>query len=209
MACFPMFMDLTGRECLLVGGGRVALRKIRTLSDFDAHITVISPEVCPELEQYAQERPEQIRVFRRYFAPEDCAGKALVVAATNDRDVNHGVFESCKARNIPVNTIDCREECTFLFPAYVKEQNVVAAFSGSGNSPLIAQMLKEQAKQYLLPVLGDLNERMGQLREEDFFRKLPESDRKTIYRMLYNRTLERGGVPDENEIQELMKNYAL
>lgn len=192
MAHFPMFVDLTGKPCLIAGGGRVALRKAGVLLDFGAAVTVIAPEVCDELAALA------VSVEKRCFRDEDCVGSMLVVAATDDRTVNHRIAAVCREQGIPVNVIDSREESTFLFPAYQKTGNVVAAFSGSGNSPLIAQKLKEQTQ--LPPILGELNDLLGCLRTDEQVKA--DSRRKQLYQKLYDTAMERGKVPDWAEIQE-------
>lgn len=196
MAHFPMFVDLTGKPCRIAGGGRVALRKARVLLDFGADVTVIAPEICDELAEL------EVSARKRPFRDEDCAGAMLVVAATDDRAVNHRISAVCAERGIPVNVIDSREESSFLFPAYQKTGDVVAAFSGSGSSPLIAQKLKEQTQ--LPPVLGELNDLLGRLRRDERIKAYPQ--RKQLYQMLYDTAMERGEVPGWAEIQEWMNH---
>lgn len=196
MAHFPMFIDLTGKPCRIAGGGRVALRKAQVLLDFGASVTVIAPEICDELAALA------VHTQQRRFRGEDCAGAVLMVAATDDRAVNHEIAVRCAQLGIPVNVTDSGEESTFLFPAYQKTGDVVAAFSGSGSSPLIARKLKEQTQ--LPPVLGELNELLGRLRKDEQVRKL--SHRKQLYQTLYDIAMERGTVPDWAEIQEYINH---
>lgn len=198
MACFPMFVDITGKPCLIVGGGRVALRKAKTLLDFGAEVSVVAPEVCPELAQLPA------AIAKRVFQPEDCKSKLLVVAATNDRSVNHEIAQCCRSQNIPVNVIDSREESTFLFPAYQKEGDVVAAFSGSGDSPLIAQKLKERT--VIPPIFASLNALLGSLRRDSKWKQLPEADRKRLYHKIFDIALERDCLPEPEEIQEWIKH---
>lgn len=198
MAHFPMFVDLSGKPCLVVGGGQVALRKVKALLDFGADITIVSPEVCPQLLQLP------VFVVPRVFDERDCSGMTLVVAATDDRGVNHRIAVCCRKLGLPVNVIDSREESSFLFPAYQKSGDVVAAFSGSGNSPLIAQKLKEQMP--LSPILGELNALLGQLRTEPAVRELDEAYRKLLYLKLYDTAMQRGSLPTGVEIQEWIDN---
>lgn len=194
MACFPMFVDITGKPCLIVGGGKVALRKAKTLLDFGADVSIVSPEVCPELAQLPA------AIAKRVFLPEDCKSKLLVVAATNDRAVNQAVGEYCRLHSIPVNVIDSREDSTFLFPAYRKEGDVVAAFSGSGDSPLIAQKLKERA--VIPPIFAPLNTLLGSLRRDSKLKSLSEAAKKQLYHTILDTALERDSLPQPEEIQE-------
>lgn len=198
MACFPMFVDITGKSCLIVGGGKVALRKAKTLLDFGAEVTVLAPEICPELAQLP------VTVVKRTFQTADCAGHVLVVAATNKREINHQIALFCQKAVIPVNVIDSREESSFLFPAYRKEGDVVAAFSGSGDSPLIAQKLKERA--VIPPIFGPLNRLLGSLRQSGAVKGLTEPSKKALYYKVYDTALERDALPDSAEIQEWIQH---
>ena len=134
MAYFPMFVQLKNKKCLVIGGGRIALRKIEVLKDFEADVTVIAPEMIPQIRQI-----DKIRRIFRTFMEEDFKEAELVVAATNDPKVNSEISKICMQRKIPVNAVDQKEDCSFIFPSYVKEGEVVAAFSSGGQSPLITQ----------------------------------------------------------------------
>lgn len=201
MACFPMFVDLTGKSCLVVGGGRIALRKVKTLLDFGADITVVAPQISTELSAIPG-----VTLLPRGYRSEDCADRVLAIAATNDRGLNRSVALDCKARNIPVNVIDSQEDSTFLFPAYTRQGDIVAAVSSGGSSPLITQKLKKQIEPLLTPTLVELNSLLGNLREEPRMHALDEAARKKIYADIYEITLFRGTVPADGEIQEMIAN---
>ena len=124
MAYFPMFVQLKNKKCLVIGGGRIALRKIEVLKDFEADVTVIAPEMIPQIRQI-----DKIRRIFRTFMEEDFKEAELVVAATNDPKVNSEISKICMQKKIPVNAVDQKEDCSFIFPSYVKEGEVVAAFS--------------------------------------------------------------------------------
>ena len=105
---FPLFVDLTGRQCLVVGCGKIGAHRAEVLLRYGAKVTVVSPEGEP---------PEGAEWVKRAFRPEDLDGKFLVTAATDNRQVNHTIYERCVQQNIWVSTADNREECTFFFPA--------------------------------------------------------------------------------------------
>ena len=151
MAYFPMFVQLKNKKCLVIGGGRIALRKIEVLKDFEADVTVIAPEMIPQIRQI-----DKIRRIFRTFMEEDFKEAELVVAATNDPKVNSEISKICMQRKIPVNAVDQKEDCSFIFPSYVKEGEVVAAFSSGGQSPMITQYLKEKIKPNLTEELGQI-----------------------------------------------------
>ena len=115
MAYFPMFVELEGRPCLIVGGGAVALRKARRLLPYGPCLTVVAQSFVPELEAL-----EGAALCRRAFRPRDVEGQALVVAATGDGALNREIAALCRARRLPVNAGAAKANCTFLFPALVR-----------------------------------------------------------------------------------------
>ena len=144
MAYFPMFISIEDKPCLVVGGGRVALRKAKGLLDFGAKVTLVA-------EMVGLHKLENIQIHKRCFRESDLYEQewALVVAATDDRQVNSKISAYCHKAGIPVNVADCREECTFYFPAYCKEGDTVLGISTSGRSPSLAKHLREKAEESL------------------------------------------------------------
>lgn len=134
MPHFPLFIDLSGRPVLVVGGGVVALRKVQKLLPFGPRLRVVAPEVCREI----TETPG-VSTARRRFRPADLRpAPALVIAATDDRGLNHRISRLCRARRIPVNVADDPAACTFLFPALVTRGNLSAGVCTGGASPAAA-----------------------------------------------------------------------
>lgn len=173
MAYFPMFISIEGKPCLVVGGGRVALRKARGLLDFGAKVTVVAETACVQVAKEAAEKKSSseinglhnsgsIRICLRSFRESDLHEQewALVVAATDDRQVNSTISAVCHKMGIPVNVADCREECTFYFPAYCKEGDTVLGISTAGKSPSLAKKLREKAEESLPQWLEEQEERM-------------------------------------------------
>lgn len=203
MAYFPMFVDLTDKTCLVVGGGEVAYRKVKTLLDFDAKVTVVAESVCPRLAGLAGARnvtsenkmltacgqdaekadalEQKITICVRPFQKEDCDGRLLVVAATDDKELNHNIAEYCKAAGIMVNAVDQKDDCSFIFSSYVREQNLVAAFSSGGKSPVLTQYLKKKETDILTSFLGTLNEYMGDIRADIISKYDSEEERKRAF----------------------------
>lgn len=198
-----MFIELKNRQCLVVGGGRVALRKVKVLRDFGADILVTAPVILPEIISV-----KGVRCVEKCFEPEDVRGKDLVVAATDDADLNHQVSAACQREKIPVNAVDQTKDCSFIFPAYLKEGEVVAAFSSGGLSPVMTQYLKEQMRPVMTPFLGELASHLGGIRELVRRHTDTEGERKEIYRELLRLALKAGTVPGENDIEEIIKKYS-
>lgn len=123
---FPLFLDLTGKSVVVVGGGAIAHRRVETLMAFGARVTVVTPEWRQAVVSGVDWKP-------RPYAIGDLEGAVLAVAATDSRAVNRAVGEEARARNIPVSVADCAEECTFFFPAVCRSGGLVAGVVGDGS----------------------------------------------------------------------------
>lgn len=206
MAYFPIFYDVKERVCLVVGGGVVALRKIQALLEFEAKVVCVAEQVSEELLRLSEEKENyQLELIRKSYEPADCDGKALVIAATDDEKLNHRIAEYCKDRGILVNAVDQKEDCSFIFPAYVREKNLIAAFSSGGNSPVIAQYLRDQEQDILTPLLAELNECMGEWRPKIQTAYETVEERKRVYQRILRMTLDSGEIPGEDEIKAILE----
>lgn len=194
MAYFPMFVDMTERECLIVGGGNVAYRKVIVMLDFGAKVTVVAEDICEELGKLTIEN--QITFIKRRFERKDCDGMEMVIAATDDNALNHEIAEYCKANGIMVNAVDQKADCSFIFPSYIKEKNLVAAFSSGGNSPVLTQYLKCKEQEILTPFLGELNEYMGQIREKVIAQYDTQAERKRVFKEKLCAAIDNGRIPE-------------
>lgn len=209
MAFFPMYIDLTDKNCLVIGGGNIALHKVKVLLDFDARVEVVAEKVSDELYSMEALSDGKLKIKCRTYQNEDCLEKTLVVSATDNTVLNHSVAEYCKKQGIPVNAVDQKEDCTFIFPSYVKEQNLVAAFSSGGNSPLLTQELKKAEKNILTPLLGEINECLGACREYVQEHIKDTKLRGITYREIYEESIQNNQVISEERIQELIEKYEL
>lgn len=210
MAYFPMFVDMTERECLIVGGGNVAYRKVIVMLDFGAKVTVVAEDICDELRKlkiddiasedktgsYTANKENRITFIKRRFERKDCDGMEMVIAATDDSVLNHEIAEYCKAKDIMVNAVDQKADCSFIFPSYIKEKNLVAAFSSGGNSPVLTQYLKGKEQEILTPFLGELNEYMGQIREKVIAQYDTEAERKRVFKEILCAAIDNGRIPE-------------
>jgi len=135
-------LRLTGRECLVVGGGAVGLEKVEGLLACDGAVTLVSPDAVPELEAYAREG--SIRWERREFADSDLDGKFLAIAATSITDVNISVYEGAERRAMLCNVVDVPPLCNFILPAIVRTGPLAIAISTAGASPALAKRMKRE-----------------------------------------------------------------
>lgn len=140
MDFFPIFMKLRERRCVVIGGGEVALRKVGMLLKAGARVTVVAPQLCAELSGW--HTGQKIEYLQGLFDPVDMEGAALVIAATNDADINRQVSVAAQSRNIPVNVVDAPELCTFIVPSVVDRSPLVIAISSGGAAPVLARMLR-------------------------------------------------------------------
>lgn len=141
MKHYPLFMDLAGRACLVVGAGAVAARKVRALLACGARVTVVGER--PAAAFRALER-RGVRLAPRRFRAGDVARQALVIAATDDRAVNAAVAVAARRRGIPVNAVDDPQNCTFIVPAVLRRGDLTVAISTGGKSPAAARLVKQR-----------------------------------------------------------------
>ncbi len=162
MKYFPIFFDLWAQKVLVVGGGEVALRKVVLLEQSGAAITLVAPEILPELRERAA--AGKIQVHIREFLPADLSGARLVIVATSRRAVNRWIAALSEARAIPVNVVDDREASRFIVPAIVDRDPVLAAISTSGTSPVLARRLRERLEAAIPKNIGALASWLRSLR---------------------------------------------
>lgn len=184
MACFPMMLHLKDRFCLVAGGGAVAFRKVLVLRDFGARVTVAAPHLCSELEEIPD-----IEKIKREFSEQDMERAFLVVAATDDREQNHKISELCHKKGVLVNAVDQPEDCDFIFPSYLKEGEVIAAFSSSGQCPVVTQYMKEKNRDIVTGSLGTAADVLGSIRSDVKAMGLSAEERRALYEMLLARLL--------------------
>ena len=139
-AYYPMFADLKGRRCVVVGGGLIAQRKVTTLLQYGAQVRVISPRVTRRLARYATQR--KIGYAPRRVRPSDLRGAWLVYAATDDQRINELVYRTATKARIFTNVVDQKPLCSFIAPAIVKRGELVIAVSTGGASPALAKQLR-------------------------------------------------------------------
>jgi len=137
MDYLPAFHNVRGKLCLVVGGGEVGTRKAGVLLEAGACVRVVAPEIDPELLGQPGVEPIVAR-----FEPQHLDGVILVIAATNDRDVNRRVSELAQARHLPVNVVDDPELCSFILPAILDRSPLMVAFSSGGGSPVLTRMMR-------------------------------------------------------------------
>ncbi len=138
---YPVFLNLTGRRCVIIGGGQIAEGKITKLLDSGAKIIVISPDATQGIRRFAKRGDIEFNL-RKYQAG-DLQGAFLAIAATNDREVNQEIFEEAEKLGVLLNAVDDVPRCSFIAPSIVESGPVTIAISTGGASPALARKLRE------------------------------------------------------------------
>ena len=159
---FPVMLDLEGRECLVVGAGVVAARKVAGLLDAGARVTVVSPVLAPAVLDIA--RDGRLRWWPREYAKGDVTGFALVMVATDDEAVNALVAAEARERSIWVNCADDPARCDFILPSVLRRGPLTVAVSTGGASPTVAHMVREELELVLPSDYGALTEVVADVR---------------------------------------------
>lgn len=163
MKLYPVNLVVEDVRCVVVGGGEVAVRKVRGLLDAGAIVTVISPNIHPDL--YKMEKQGKVNLVDREYQFGDLEGAALVIAATDDEEMNEIVAQDAVEENVLANVADNPALCRFTLPAVVRRGDVTVAVGTGGLSPALARKLKEKLEKTVGPEYGELARILGELRE--------------------------------------------
>lgn len=216
MGYFPFFVELEGKRGVIVGGGKVAARKVEKLLAFDPKLTVIAPDIeaCVRIQGESLQKDAAVSLHfeERAFRAEDLRGADFVVAATDDEALNGRIADICKEKRIPVNVVDDRERCTFFFPALVKEGPLTVGISTDGKSPLAASWVRQEIAGMLPESFGEVINLLGQIRPLVLELVAGEEDRKKLFEELFfycMECLERKKKVTAEELTNLVKSGSI
>ncbi len=160
---FPIFLKLEGRQCLVVGAGKVGEPKIGGLIETGAHIRVVAREASPAVREWGREG--RIELELRAFTPNDLAGAFLAVVATNSRTLNERVYHEAQRRGVLCNVVDVPDLCDFFYPAVVRRGDLQIAISTAGQSPSLAQKIRQQLEKQFGPAYTSWVTELGETRK--------------------------------------------
>jgi precorrin-2 dehydrogenase/sirohydrochlorin ferrochelatase len=163
-AYYPVYLDLTDKLCLVIGGGTIAEDKIDKLKGFGAKISVISPDLTPSLEASAARG--ELEWHPREYRKGDLHGVFLGIAATNRREVNESIFREAMELGVLMNVVDKPDQCSFIAPSVVKRGEVTLAISTGGASPALARKLREELSACPTLEWADLADVLAEARKE-------------------------------------------
>lgn len=168
---FPIYVKLAGREVLVVGAGAVGESKIGLLLDTGARIRVVALQARDRVRRWAE--TGEIRLQERRFRAADLKGTFLVIAATSSPSVNEAVFGEARRRGILCNVVDVPQLCDFFYPAVLRRGDLQIAISTAGQSPLLAQRIRQDLERQFVPAYAVWVARLGKMRREVLSRGLP------------------------------------
>lgn len=203
MAYFPMFVELEGSECIIIGGGEIAYRKAEALLAYGSALTVIAPSFSVNFRTLKQ----QVTLREKSYEEGDIDRPLLVIVATDDTVLNQQLSEYCKNKNIPVNVVDEKEHCSFLFPSLVKKGEISIGISTGGNSPVIAKWLRKRISEVVTDDYAILAQKLGDIREFVKKKISGSKQRSHIFYELAEQGIKNGGELKEDVINKVMRQY--
>lgn len=159
---YPINLDIKKKRCLVIGGGEVALRKVKTLLDCFAKVTVISPQIHTELQKLAKSK--HIQIVKRKYQSQDLKNVFLVIGATNDNKVNRKIADDAKEKQILVNIVDVPNLCNFQVPASIRRGALMLTVSTNGKNPALTKFLRKKLEEQFGPEYGDYLEFLSEWR---------------------------------------------
>ncbi len=197
MGYFPFFVDIEGKNGLIVGGGAVAVHKIRKLLPFSPKLKVVSPALLPELIEIAQ--TSEILLIQREFQEEDLQDVSFVIASSENRNVNAQISCLCHKEGILVNVVDNKEECSFLFPALVHQGDLTIGVTTAGASPEVAAAIKNEVAAMMPANIEEILDYLAALRPLVKETIHDSKIRAQFLKEMANCCMESGGVFSEKE----------
>lgn len=188
---FPAFIKLADRACLVVGAGEVGASKIESLLIAGARVTVVAPRAISNIESLAHSGA--LTWLQREFQVDDLSGIFLVIAATSSDAANRAAFLEAQRRGILCNSVDDPPNCDFYFPAVVRRGDLQIAISTAGESPALAQRIRQNLEKNLDDSLGDWVREIGSRRREIIATQPPSEQRKQLLHQLANSNFVKSG----------------
>ena len=187
MRYYPVSLDIQNRKCLVVGGGPVGTRKVMTLLECGAVVTVVSSDVAEELLELAEKK--MIKLKRRPYESSDIDGMFLVIGATDNEELNRQINKDAEHQNKLCNIADRPEACNFILPSIVNRGNLVIAISTSGKSPAFARKMRQDLEKEFGEEYDEFLELMGAIRKKALSEKHEPEAHKQLFEQLINRGL--------------------
>ncbi|MBT8352388.1 MAG: bifunctional precorrin-2 dehydrogenase/sirohydrochlorin ferrochelatase [Deltaproteobacteria bacterium] len=187
MEYYPVNLDIKKRKCLVVGGGRVGTRKVLTLLDCGARVTVVSPDATEKLIELANRGA--ITLEKRQYRETDLDGIFLVIGTTDNEELNHQISIAAEKHNMLCNIADRPKVCNFILPSIVNRGDLTISISTSGKSPALAKKLRMELEEQFGNEYAELLRLMGAIREKLLKQKHEPEAHKHLFEQLISRNL--------------------
>ena len=161
---YPILINLERFPCLIIGGGKVAYRKVISLQKYNADITILSPKICKPLLGLAEKN--RIRIIRRSYSKEFVKGYKVIFSATDNPEVNKMVRSHCTKEGILLNVVDNPALCDFILPANIKRGDLTISVSSQGKAPFYTKEMKQKIEEFISPVYSDIIELAAKFRKQ-------------------------------------------
>lgn len=204
MAYFPFIIDIEDMDCLIVGGGNMALHKAGILAEYNVNIHIVAMSVCDSLIKLA-ESSKRIDIKQKKFDGKDINGMDFVVVAAGDKALGLYISKICKERKIPVNVVDIKEACSFIFPAIIHKEPVLAAISTGGSSPALAADIKKSVREVIPGYYSSLAVNLEKARKYVIKNTDNASTRKQVFEKLVLYGKEHNGEVTEDIARKIIK----
>ena len=197
---FPLCINLEDKRFLIVGYGRIAKRKLKAISEFASNIKIITKDPTEE------KLGKGIEIVNKCFDEKDLEGVDFVITATGSRAQDEAVVASCKAKGIPVNAADDRDECDFFLPGIIKRGDLVVSVSTSGKSPAYSKHLREQIEDIIPENIEKMLDIMGELRKSLPSKVESQKERSLVYNYVMHALLRLDNF-DEIDVDKIVEEY--
>lgn len=208
---FPILINLQKIPCLVVGGGEVASRKVSSLLEFNADVTVMSPEISNFLDHLFEKG--EIRLIRRPYSKEYLKEFKIVFCATNSPDTDQRIYEDCRKEGIFINVADTPSLCDFILPANIKRGSLTISISSQGKAPFFVKEMKRRLNSIIPPVYAKILELAGDYRRRvlgngsrsatskaEMFNRFTEIDWEAVLK-------EKGEKPSQKYLEEILQEF--
>jgi len=176
---FPINLDVCGHRAIVVGGGKIALRKVQALVACDADVVVVSPDFCPELAAMSE-----ITRIGRCYEDGDLCNAVVVISATDSEEVNRRVWEDAQDAGIPVNVVDQPARCTFTVPAVLKRGDILITVSTGGAGPALSGSIRRHLEDVIGPEYAEFLELLKPMRQRVLETHLTFEERAVLMRAM-------------------------
>ena len=161
---YPVLVNLERFPCLIIGGGKVAYRKVLSLQEFNAKITIISPKICKPLLELAKKN--KISVIKKYYSTEILKDYKIIFSATDNPDVNKKIRNDCTKAGILLNVADNPPLCDFILPANIRRGDLTVSVSSQGKAPFYTKEMKKKIDSFISPVYSEIMDLAGKFRKQ-------------------------------------------